>query len=1152
MVRGRMRHEPGWSPRRRRLTAVTAAAILAAGAGLTVSQAAPAHAAGGVTVTVTAGPQPVASGQAMAYTVNVANAGGADASGLTLTDAIGTLVAVAPQTSPFFKVSSGSCAYDSSTTVVTCTTGTVAAGGVWSVSVIGGQSAAAGATVADTATVTGTESGATFTASGSTSTTLAPSLPAGFKQTQLAHGLVKPILVRFLPGSGEMWVGTQGGTIYDYRGGTLNTTTPVVTLPNVDSKGEDGLLGLAFDPDYATNGYVYISYTVNITNSGGTVVPYARLSRFTAAGGTISPATEKVYYQGNQAQALHHAGNDLQLGPDGKLWWAVADNDPAITNAETLGNIYGKILRFNLDGSVPADNPFVNVPSAVPYNYAWGQRNPWRFTFLPTGQAMVENTGSSYWEDLDTIQSGGNYGWDYFEGNCGSCGYLNPAYAYGHYPVDSAASALAAYSGSTFPAAYDHVVFFGDYNRRDIEAVAFDPTYTTELSDTVFDTNAGTIADLQEGPDGNLYFVSIFEGTVNEISAPGPFNSSSSPSVTAAGPAVPGETVTSTPVAGNAPAASITAPSAYNAGQAISFSGTATDPVDGTLPAYDYSWTVDFIKNGYVQPSYYAEIPGPFYGPVSGQTGASITIPSDVSQTPDSYYRITLTVTDSAGGQTVVTRDLTPNTTSWSVTDSVPGAGYFVDGAWHTGNYTAQDVVGVRHVLTGLGYAQTAGGIKYRFSGWADGSALTDSFTSAATPATYTADFDPVTGAMPAGWTSTDIGAPITAGTADYSASSQSFYLDGAGADEYGANDQSHFVYQAMPADGSIIARVRFQTNSSPWAKAGLMIRQSTAAGAPWVDALVTPDVPSATPDFNGIGCDANGCLAPAQPVLPVTGYGVRMQTSGSKSSTGPVLTGYTAPNKWLKLTRAGSTFTSYESTDGVNWTQIGVQTVAMTGTVLVGLFDTGHNIGQVAVAAFDSVQVTPVIPPPPPGPLPSPWLDSDVGSPALAGSAGYTGGVFSVTGAGADIWGTSDQFNYVYQPLSGDGNATIVARLTSMSNTSSNAKAGVMIKQSTTSGSDYVLIESGPSGTVKVQYDFNGETGSSSYALPNVWMKLVSLNGKFSAYLSSDGSTWTSVLSGKTLPITFPATIGLFECSHNASALGTATFDNVSFTPGP
>ena len=107
--------------------------------------------------------------------------------------------------------------------------------------------------------------------------------------------------------------------------------------------------------------------------------------------------------------------------------------------------------------------------------------------------------------------------------------------------------------------------------------------------------------------------------------------------------------MTSTPTAcAAAPTASITAPSTYNAGQTISFSAAATDSVDGTLPGYDYTWKVDFIKNGLVVPSYYAEIPGPFYGPASGATSGSFTIPNDVSQTPGSYYRITLTATDSA------------------------------------------------------------------------------------------------------------------------------------------------------------------------------------------------------------------------------------------------------------------------------------------------------------------------------------------------------------------------------------------------------------------------------------------------------------------------------------------------------------------------
>ena len=136
---------------------------------------------------------------------------------------------------------------------------------------------------------------------------------------------------------------------------------------------------------------------------------------------------------------------------------------------------------------------------------------------------MIEDTGSNYWEDLDVIQPGGNYGWPFKEGDCGSCGYLNPSYSYGHYPNDGAASAIAAYTGTSFPSSYDHTVFFGDYVRLDIEAVTFDPTYKTETSDVVFDNNAGTIADMIVGPNGNLYFVSIFEGTVSEISPTGPF-----------------------------------------------------------------------------------------------------------------------------------------------------------------------------------------------------------------------------------------------------------------------------------------------------------------------------------------------------------------------------------------------------------------------------------------------------------------------------------------------------------------------------------------------------------------------------------------------------------------------------------------------------
>ncbi len=1032
--------------------------------------------------------------------------------------------------------------------------------------------------------------------SAATTNTAYPDLLPGFAKKTIG-GLKNPVVFAFAP-TGDIFIGEQAGTILIYRNGAI-LPTPLGTI-NTDGSNEKGLLGLAVDPNYATNGYIYVSYT--------TLDEHAQLSRFTVQSGALNLASEVVYMKGNQLQNPHHSANDLHIGPDGKLWWSVGDNVPDISNAQTLDNIYGKILRFRLDGSIPSDNPFLHVPGAVPAIYAYGLRNPFRFTFLPNGKAMTEDTGSNYWEELNTIQPGGNYGWDFYEGNCFSCGYINPTYAYGHLPTDGAGSAIAAYSGSVFPKQYDNVVFFGDYNRQDIEAVSFDPTFTTEIADTVFDNTAGTIADLQEGPDGNLYFTSIFNDSFSEIYTTGPFTPtasiSSSPNAglaplslqfSSAGSSDPyglpltyswdfgdGSPVSTSAnpshiytttgtytatltvsngtqnasasiqvVVGNTPPnASITTPAVnatYNGGDTISFSGTATDAKDGTLPASDYTWQVDFYNTGVAQPFYSFEVPQPFYGPVSGVTSGSFQIPQDLSNTASTFYRITMTVVDSLGLQTVVTRDIHPNTTNWSVNTNVPGAAYVVDGTWHTSpSPSTPDGVGVQHVLSGVPL-QTIGGVRYRFNSWADGSALTDSFTNSASTATYTANYDQVTSTMPSPWQSVDVGSPLMAGTADYSASDQTFYIDGAGADISGPNDQFHYVYQTLNGDGTIIARVRYQTNSSPWAKAGVMIKQSTTSGSSYVDALVTPDVSPNTPNTNGVGCNPNGCGSPLPPVNPTTGNGVRMQYNSTGSKTATNLAGYTSPNKWLKLQRVGNTFTSWESTNGNTWTQIGSTSVTMTGSATIGLFVTSHNIGQYSSVAFDNVQVTI----PANNPVPPPWNDTDVGSPAISGSASYNNGVFTVNGAGADIWGTSDQFNYVNQPVTGDGNATLIARVTSQSNTSSNAKAGIIFKQSTTAGDPYILIAVAPGGGVKVQYNFNGSIGGGTYTFPNVWMKLTRVGSKFSAYVSSDGVTWTLVIS-KTLTMNTNITAGLFVCSHNAGTIGTATFDNVSFTPGP
>jgi outer membrane protein assembly factor BamB len=486
-----------------------------------------------------------------------------------------------------------------------------------------------------------------------------------------------------------------------------------------------------------------------------------------------------------------------------------------------------------------------------------------------------------------------------------------------------------------------------------------------------------------------------------------------------------------------------------------------------------------------------------------------------------------------------------------------------------------------------------------------------------------TATFDTVTFApLPSPWVDADVGAPAVAGSA--SSTSGVFTVNGSGVDIFGTSDQFNYVYQPATGDTTLSARVVTQTNTSSWAKAGVMLRATTDPGSPYYAAFVTP------------------------------GHGVAVQWRKTQAATtSQIVTSGTVP-AYLEVARAGSTFTAYTSPDGSTWTAVPGSSVTFTTptAILAGLAATSHNSSQLGTVTFDTVSVTGSATPPPndfsiaatpatvpvvagnsdttsiattlvsgvaetitfsatgapsgvttgfspasvstggsstltltvgasttpgtypitvtgtalsathsttltltvtapPPPLPSPWVDADVGAPPIAGSATYSSGVFTVNGSGVDIFGTSDQFNYVYQPATGNG--TIIARVTSVTNTSSNAKAGVIWKASTTAGSPYILIAAAPSGLVKVQYNFSGSVTTSTYTYPNVWMKLVRSGSSFSAYLSPDGVTWTTVLANKSLTtIPASATVGIFECSHSTTKLGTATFDNVSFTPGP
>ncbi|MBV8927879.1 MAG: PQQ-dependent sugar dehydrogenase, partial [Mycobacteriaceae bacterium] len=743
-----------------------------------------------------------------------------------------------------------------------------------------------------------------------------------------------------------------------------------------------------------------------------------------------------VLIQGNEVQQKwgFGPGETLKIGPDGKLYWSVGGNPYPWGNSQTFDNVYGKLHRMNLDGSAPSDNPFFNVPQPGIDKtiYAYGVRNPFRFTFLPTGGIMLSDTGSSYWEELNNIQKGSNYGWPITEGNCFSCGYANPAYSYGHLPNDGAESAILSYQqpapGQGFPDLYKNVVFFGDYNRKDIEAVTFDPSYQTPTSDFVMSATAGTISDLEEGPDGNIYWTSIYDGKVSELSAN---KASFAPTAVASftpnaganavqfssnGSSAPystqaltyswdfgdGQTSTSanplhtyasngnytatltvsngsqtgkattTVMVGRTTTATISLPASYNAGQTVNFScSVCVDSVDGNLPASAYTWQVDLISNGVAAPNWLHENQQPFFGPKSGVTSGSFTVPTDMSQNANTYYHVTLTVVNSAGVATVTTADIKPNLTTWTATTSVSGMPFYVDGVWHNSPYTTQDVVGVQHVLMGQA-EDSSGGQNYRMQGWNNGTGTlgenSESFTTTSSPATYTAEYD-AAGALPAGWSNADVGSSLD-GSGEYSSATSTgptFYLDGAGADASSSPDQFHYTYETLNGDGSIVARVRYQTNVNPWVKSGVMIKQSASSGAAFVDAFVTPDVSNNTPNLNGVNCvfPANapgaGCDAPLPAQTPAVGHGVGIQSKNgmTTNSSTSALAGYSSPNKWLKLQRSGSNFTASFSTDGSSWHTIGSTSVSMSGPVTIGLFVSSHDNRMVSSSAFDNVTVT-------------------------------------------------------------------------------------------------------------------------------------------------------------------------------------------------
>jgi glucose/arabinose dehydrogenase len=333
-----------------------------------------------------------------------------------------------------------------------------------------------------------------------TSAVNAATLPPGFSETSI-NGLANSTAMEIAP-DGRIFVCQQGGALRVIKNSVL-LSPPFLTV-SVDSNGERGLLGIAFDPNFAANNFLYVYYTVSTTPR------HNRVSRFTANGDVAVAGSEQVILElDNLSTATNHNGGAIHFGPDGKLYVAVGENANG-SNAQTLSNRLGKVLRINSNGTIPTDNPFFNTATGDNRSiWALGLRNPFTFAFQPgSGRLFINDVGEVTWEEINDGIAGSNYGWPITEGVTSNPSFRSPLFVYTHGSTATTGCAIAGgifYNPTMvqFPAEFVGKYFFADLCTGWIRV--FDPATGTASG---FATNISNPVDLKVGADGSLYYLS--------------------------------------------------------------------------------------------------------------------------------------------------------------------------------------------------------------------------------------------------------------------------------------------------------------------------------------------------------------------------------------------------------------------------------------------------------------------------------------------------------------------------------------------------------------------------------------------------------------------------------------------------------------------
>ena len=269
--------------------------------------------------------------------------------------------------------------------------------------------------------------------------------------------------------------------------GTL-LSTPFATISPIFTDGESGLLGIALDPSFASNGYLYAYFTY----LDGQSYTHGHINRYTATGNIgTSPIDIFDVVSASPNTPPYHNGGYIKFGPDGKLYAQVGEFHQG-SPAQDPSSRTGKILRMNADGSVPSDNPF---PGSLVY--ALGVRNAFGFDFdPPNGRFIATEAGPSTDDEINIIVKGGNYGWPTCLGICHNPSFIDPIVVFNPVVTPTGIATVAP-----------NVYYFGEWNTGNLERLELTSTGTVVSMSQVYTQNGGIIA-VEMGLDGKLYFTS--------------------------------------------------------------------------------------------------------------------------------------------------------------------------------------------------------------------------------------------------------------------------------------------------------------------------------------------------------------------------------------------------------------------------------------------------------------------------------------------------------------------------------------------------------------------------------------------------------------------------------------------------------------------